>query len=49
MFEVVWTQSPLISKLYFLTNEIVCILLIKMNVILVIVDIQNIHENKNMT
>jgi hypothetical protein len=30
-------------------DEIVCILLIKMNVILVVVDIQDIHENKNMT
>jgi hypothetical protein len=48
-FEVVWTQNPLIGRLYFLTYEIVCISLIEMNVILVVVDIQDIHENKNMT
>jgi hypothetical protein len=40
-------SKSLVGKLYFLTN--VCISLIEMNVILVIVDIQNIHENKNMT
>jgi hypothetical protein len=48
-FKVAWTQNPIVGELYFLTNEIVCILLIEMNVILVIVDIQDIHENKNMT
>jgi hypothetical protein len=32
-----------------LTYESVCISLIEMNVILVIVETQNIHENKNMT
>jgi hypothetical protein len=46
---VVWTQSSLVGSLYFLTDETVCILLIKMNVILVVVDIQDIHENKSMT
>jgi hypothetical protein len=49
MFEVVWIQSPLVNRLYFLTDEIVCILDFEMNVILIIFDIQNIHENKSMT
>jgi hypothetical protein len=49
MFELVWTQSSFVSRLYFLMDEIVCISLIEMNVILVVVDIQNIHENKSMT
>jgi hypothetical protein len=48
-FEVVWTQSFLVGSLYFLTDEIVCISLIEMNVILVIINIQDIHENKGMT
>ncbi len=47
-FEVVWIQSSLVGRLYFLTYEIVCISFSEMNVILVIVDIQNIHENKSM-
>jgi len=46
---MVWTQSSRVGRLYFLTDEIVYISLIEMNVILVIVDIQNIHENKSMT
>jgi hypothetical protein len=45
---VVWIQSSLVGRLYFLTYEIVCISFSEMNVILVIVDIQNIHENKSM-
>jgi hypothetical protein len=48
-FEVVWPQSPLIGRLYFSMHETICISLIEMNVILVIVDIQDIHKNKNMT
>ncbi len=49
MFEVVWTQSSLVGKLYFLTDETICISLFEMNLILVVVDIQDIHENKSMT
>jgi hypothetical protein len=48
-FEVIWIQSSLVGRLCFLTDETVCISLIEMDVILVVVDIQNIHENKNMT
>jgi len=38
-FEVIWTQNPLVSRLYFLMDETICIPLIEMNVILVVVDI----------
>jgi len=48
-FEVVWTQSPLVGRLYFLMDETIYISFIEMNVIMVIVDIQDIHENESMT
>jgi hypothetical protein len=43
---MVWIQSSFVGRLYFFMDEIVCISHIEMNVILVVVDIQNIHENK---